>query len=139
MSMMSEFKDFAVKGNVVDMAVGVIIGGAFGKIVNSMVNDMIMPVVGQAMGGMDFSKLFINLTDNGLTNFDEATKAGTAMIKHGAFIQHTINFVILAFCIFMMVRAINSMKKKEEEAPAAPAEPSAEVKLLTEIRNSLKK
>jgi len=136
MSMMSEFKDFAVKGNVMDMAVGVIIGAAFGKIVTSLVSDMIMPLVGKAMGGLDFSKLFINLTDNGMTNYDEALKAGTAMFKHGAFIQHTINFVILAFCVFLMVRTINNMKKKEEEAPAAPA---ADIQLLTEIRDALKK
>ncbi len=125
MGFIQEFKEFAVKGNAFDLAVGVIIGGAFGKIVTSIVDDLIMPVVGALTGGVDFKTLAITV--------------GEAKITYGNFIQNVIDFFIIALCIFCIVKAINSMKKKEVEAPAAPAEPSAEEKLLTEIRDLLKK
>jgi large conductance mechanosensitive channel len=139
MSMMSEFKDFALKGNVMDMAVGIIIGGAFGKIVASLVNDLLMPLVGLAMGGVSFADLYSALDGNTYESLAAAEEAGAAVFKYGAFIQSSIDFVIIAFVIFMMVRAMNNMRKKEEEAPAAPPEPSEEVTLLTEIRDSLAK
>ena len=125
-----EFKDFAMKGNVVDMAVGVIIGGAFGKIVTSLVNDVIMPVVGLIVGGVDFTNL--------KWVFAEATEdAPEAALMYGQFIQNVVDFLIIAFCIFLMVKGINKFKKAPE--PEAPAGPSAEEKLLTEIRDLLKK
>ena len=131
MSMMSEFKSFAMRGNVVDMAVGIVIGGAFGKIVSSFVNDVLMPPIGMMMGGVDFKDLAITL--------QAATEEVAAVtIGYGAFIQTVLDFVIIAFAIFMVVKAMNNMKKKEEAAPAAPPKPSAEVELLTEIRDSLK-
>ncbi len=132
MSMMSEFKSFAMRGNVVDMAVGIVIGGAFGKIISSFVSDVLMPPIGMMMGGVDFKDLAVVL--------QAATEDVAAVtINYGAFIQTVLDFVIIAFAIFMVVRAMNNMKKKEEEAPKAPAKPSAEVELLTEIRDSLKK
>jgi len=131
MSMMSEFKNFAMRGNVVDMAVGIVIGGAFGKIVSSFVSDVLMPPIGMMMGGVDFKDLAITL--------QAATEEVAAVtINYGAFIQTVLDFVIIAFAIFMVVKAMNNMKKKEEAAPAAPPKPSAEVELLTEIRDSLK-
>lgn len=139
MSMISEFKEFAVKGNAIDMAVGIIIGGAFGKIVGSLVNDVIMPPIGKLMGGIDFKTLFMNLGDTAYSTLAEAQEAGAPVIAYGNFIQNVIDFVIIAFVIFMMVRYINNMKKKEEAAPAAPPEPSDEVKLLREIRDNLSK
>jgi large conductance mechanosensitive channel len=130
MSMMTEFKNFAMRGNVVDMAVGIVIGGAFGKIVSSFVNDVLMPPIGMLMGGVDFKDLAFVLK--------AATEDVAAVaINYGAFIQTVLDFVIIAFAIFMVVKAMNNMKKKEEEAPKAPAKPSAEVELLTEIRDSL--
>lgn len=131
MSMMSEFKDFAMRGNVVDMAVGIVIGGAFGKIVSSFVNDVLMPPLGMMMGGVDFSELAVTLKA-------AAGDAAAVTLNYGTFVQTVIDFVIIAFAIFMVIKAMNSMKKKEEEAPAAPPKPSAEVELLTEIRDSLK-
>ena len=131
MSMMSEFKDFAMRGNVVDMAVGIIIGGAFGKIVSSFVNDVLMPPIGMLMGGVDFADLAYTLKA-------ATEEAGAVMLNYGSFIQSVVDFVIIAFAIFIAIKAMNNMKKKEEEAPAAPAKPSAEVELLTEIRDSLK-
>jgi large conductance mechanosensitive channel len=132
MGMMTEFKSFAMRGNVVDMAVGIVIGAAFGKIVSSFVNDVLMPPIGMMMGGVDFKDLAIVL--------QAATdEAAAVTVNYGAFIQTVLDFVIIAFAIFMVVRAMNSMKKKEEAAPAAPPKPSAEVELLTEIRDSLKK
>ena len=136
--MMKEFKEFAVKGNAIDMAVGIIIGGAFGKIISSLVNDVIMPPIGQMLGGVDFASLFHALGGATYESLVAAEEAGAAVIKYGAFIQTMIDFVIIAFVIFMMVRAMNNLRKKEEEAPAAPPEPSDEVKILTEIRDSLK-
>ena len=137
MSMMKEFKEFAVKGNAIDMAVGIIIGGAFGKIVSSLVNDVIMPPVGKLLGGIDFKSLFINLGDTAYSTLAEAQEAGAPVITYGNFLQNVLDFVIIAFVIFMMVRYINNMKKQEEAAPAAPPEPSDEVKLLREIRDNL--
>ncbi len=132
MGMMSEFKDFAVKGNVIDMAVGIVIGGAFGKVVTSFVNDIIMPPIGMLIGGVDFSDLGLVL--------QEATADSDAVtLSWGNWIQTLVNFLIIAFSIFMVVKAMNSAKKKEEEAPAAPAEPSKEEVLLTEIRDALRK
>ena len=137
MGMISEFKDFALKGNMMDMAVGIIIGGAFGKIISSLVNDMIMPVIGQFMGGVSFTNLFVNLGEGEYATLTAAQEAGAATLNYGNFIQSAIDFVIIAFAIFMMIKGMNNLRKKEEEAPAAPPEPSDEVKLLTEIRDSL--
>jgi len=133
MSFMSEFKEFATKGNVVDLAVGVIIGGAFGKIVDSMVNDLIMPFVGKILGGMDFTNLFIALNGQTATTLIEAKKAG-AVFAYGNFITIVINFAILAFIIFLMVKQMNKLKKN-----MPPSAPSEDVILLREIRDSLKK
>jgi len=129
--MMSEFKSFAMRGNVVDMAVGIVIGGAFGKIVSSFVNDVLMPPIGMMMGGVDFSDLSVVLKE-------AVGETAAVTLNYGAFIQSVVDFVIIAFAIFMVIRAMNNLKKKEEEAPAAPPKPSAEVELLTEIRDSLK-
>jgi large conductance mechanosensitive channel len=137
--MIKEFKEFAMRGNVVDLAVGVIIGGAFGKIVNSMIEDLIMPVVGKIIGNVDFSNLYYPLSDKvapGLALVD-AKKLGP-VLAYGNFITVLINFIILAFCIFLLVKGMNTLKKKEEAKPAAPPPPSAEVKLLSEIRDILK-
>ena len=138
--MLDEFKKFALRGNVVDMAVGIVIGAAFGKIVSSAVNDLIMPPIGMAMGGVDFSNLFINLGDNVYATMALAEEAGAPIIKYGVFINTVLDFVIVAFAIFLAIRVMNNLKKEEEEAPpAAPPEPSNEEKLLTEIRDALKK
>jgi large conductance mechanosensitive channel len=131
MGMMSEFKSFAMRGNVVDMAVGIIIGGAFGKIVSSFVNDVLMPPIGMMMGGVDFSELAFTLKE-------AAGEAAAVTVNYGSFIQTVVDFLIVAFAIFMAIKAMNSMKKAEEAAPAEPPKPSAEVTLLTEIRDSLK-
>lgn len=133
----NEFKEFSVKGNAVDMAVGVIIGGAFGKIVSSLVNDIIMPPIGWLIGGVNFSDLKVTLPtmDLGIEQLEPAT------INYGNFIQTTFDFVIIALCIFMMVKGINHLARKKAEEPAKPATPSApsaEEKLLTEIRDLLK-
>ncbi len=141
MSMVQEFKQFAMKGNVMDMAIGIIIGGAFGKIVSSLVTDVLMPPIGKLMGGVDFANLFVTL-DSAKGTFKtlaEAKAAGVATINYGIFINTVIDFTIVAFAIFMMMKGMNSMRKKEEAKPEAPAEPSADVKLLTEIRDLLKK
>ena len=141
----SEFKEFAMRGNVVDMAVGVIIGGAFGKIVTSAVNDIIMPPIAMLMGNVNFSDLSLTLKEAKAEVVNEAgevVEAATEAItwNYGAFIQNIIDFLIVAFCIFMLIKGINKLKKKEEEAPAPAApEPSAEEKLLTEIRDLLAK
>ena len=129
MGFISEFKEFAMKGNVLDMAVGVIIGGAFGKIVSSLVDDILMPIVGMITGNIDFTSLAFQIGDG-----EEA-----AVLKYGNFIQNTVDFIIVAFCIFLMLKAINKMnrKKAEPEAPAAPAGPTQE-ELLAEIRDLLK-
>jgi large conductance mechanosensitive channel len=142
MSFASEFREFAVKGSVVDLAVGVIIGGAFGKIVDSLVKDMIMPVVGRVLGGLDFSNYFIMLKAPpagyaGPMTYDALTKAGVPLFAYGNFITVAINFVILAFIIFMMVKQINRLKR--EAPPAAPAAPPEDIVLLREIRDSVKR
>ena len=132
--MLNEFKTFAMRGNVVDMAVGIIIGGAFGKIVSSMVGDILMPIVGTLTGGIDFSKAAVVIKD-AVTEGGKVVKP-EVVVSYGKFIQHTIDFLIIAFAIFMMVKFMNSMKKKEEAKPKAP--PKEEV-LLTEIRDILAK
>jgi large conductance mechanosensitive channel len=137
--MASEFKEFALKGSVMDMAVGIIIGGAFGKIIASLVNDVLMPVIGLAMGGVSFTDLYTALDGNTYESLAAAEEAGAAIMKYGAFIQNIVDFVIIAFVIFMMIRTMNNMRKQEEEAPEAPPEPSDEVKILAEIRDSLAK
>ena len=139
MSFMQEFKAFAMRGNVVDLAVGVVIGGAFGKIVDSLVKDIIMPMVGAMMGGVDFKQLYINLGATAYDTMELAEKAGAPLIKYGMFINTMVDFVIIAFAIFVAVKAINSLKRKEEAAPAAPAPTPEDVVLLREIRDALKK
>ena len=138
MGMIKEFKEFAVKGNVVDMAVGIIIGGAFGTIVKSLVSDVIMPPIGLAMGGVDFTNLFVNLGEGQFETLDAAKEAGAATINYGIFFNNVISFLIVAFAVFLLVKGINAAKKKEEEKPKAPPAPSNEEKLLTEIRDALK-
>ncbi|MCA6216902.1 large conductance mechanosensitive channel protein MscL [Ideonella sp. B7] len=140
MGFMTEFKEFAVKGNVVDLAVGVIIGGAFGKIVDSVVTDLIMPLVGLALGGLDFSNHFVQLSGTPAATLAEAKKAG-AVFAYGNFLTVLLNFVILAFIIFVMVRQINRLRKASEPAPAPASEPVTpeDVLLLREIRDSLKR
>lgn len=132
MSLIKEFKAFAIRGNVIDMAVGIIIGGAFGKIVSSFVADVVMPPIGVLLGGVDFGKLSIVVKE--ATETTEAVK-----LNYGAFINTIIDFVIIAFVIFMVIKAMNKMKKQEEEKPAAPSAPTKQEVLLTEIRDLLKK
>jgi large conductance mechanosensitive channel len=131
MGMASEFRDFAMRGNVVDMAVGVVIGAAFGKIVTSFTNDILMPPIGLATGGVDFSGLSVTLKD-------AAEGAAAVSINYGVFINTVLDFLIIAFAIFLVVKGMNSAKKKEETAPAAPPVPSKEEVLLTEIRDALR-
>jgi large conductance mechanosensitive channel len=131
MSMMQELKDFAIKGNVIDMAVGIIVGVAFGKIISSFVSDVIMPPIGVALGGVDFADLAITIQE-------AVGEAPAVVIAYGKFIQTMVDFTIIAFAIFMTVKVINSLQKNEEEAPEAPAEPSEDIILLTEIRDLLK-
>jgi len=135
MSILQEFRNFAVKGNAIDMAVGVIIGGAFGKIVASLVNDVIMPPIGLLLGGVDFTNLFVTLGEGSFDSLAAAEAAGVATLNYGKFLQTSVDFLIIAFVIFLMVRAINAAKKKEEAAPTAPPE---DITLLREIRDSLK-
>jgi large conductance mechanosensitive channel len=139
-SMLKEFKDFAMKGNVVDLAVGVIIGGAFGKIVDSMVADIIMPIIGAIFGNIDFSNLYASLGSKVAagTGYADAKKAG-AMLGYGQFLTYVINFLIIAWVLFMVIKAMNSMKKAEATAPAAPTPPTTSELLLTQIRDALKK
>lgn len=141
MSIFSEFKEFAVKGNVIDLAVGVIIGAAFGKIVDSLVGDIIMPVVGLVFGKLDFSNLYLVLgtVPAGVANnVAELKKAGVPVLAYGNLITIAVNFFILAFIIFMMVKQINKLRKADAEAPAAPVAPPEDIALLREIRDSLK-
>ena len=138
MGFIKEFKEFAIKGNVMDMAVGVIIGGAFGKIVSSLVDDVLMPIIGKLTGGVDFTNLFVNMGDGEYATLAAAKEAGAAVIAYGQFIQNIIDFLIVAFCIFLMIKAMNKLNKKKEEEPAPAPEPSAEEKLLGEIRDLLK-
>jgi large conductance mechanosensitive channel len=138
MGMMKEFKDFAMRGNVVDLAVAVVIGGAFGKIVTSLVGDVIMPPIGLALGGVDFTNLQLTLKE-AVVNAEGVEEVAAVAIRYGAFVQTIVDFLIVAWAIFMVVRAMNSMKKKEEAAPAPPPQPSEEVLLLREIRDNLKR
>ena len=158
MGIIKEFKEFAVKGNAIDMAVGIIVGGAFGKIVSSVVNDVIMPPIGKLLGGVDFTNLYVNLGDATVKvkekvgdldvetvkqvadmSLAQARGAGVPVLAYGNLIQTVVDFTIIAFCVFLLVKGINSLKKKEEAKPSAPPEPSAEVKLLTQIRDALAK
>ena len=142
MAMLKEFKEFAVKGNVIDLAVGVIIGAAFGKIVDSLVGDIIMPIVGAIFGKLDFSSLFLvlgNAPAGTAMTLDALKKAGVPVLAYGNFITVAINFIILAFVIFLMIKQINRMKRAEPAAPAVPAATPEDVVLLREIRDSLKK
>ena len=141
MGMLQEFKEFAVKGNAMDLAVGVIIGGAFGKIVDSIVGDLIMPLVSMVVGKLDFSNLFLVLGNNpeNLTALADLKKAGIPVFAYGSFITILLNFIILAFIIFMMVKQMNRLRKADQEEAPAPAETPEEVQLLREIRDSLKK
>jgi len=134
--MLKEFKEFAMRGNVIDMAVGIIIGAAFGKIISSLVADVIMPPIGLLMGKVDFSSLFINLSGQSYASLAAAKAAGAPTINIGLFLNTLLDFAILAFAIFLLVRTVNRFKK--EAPPAAPAAPPEEVKLLTEIRDLLK-
>lgn len=136
MSWIKEFKEFASKGNAIDLAVGVVVGAAFGAIVTSLVNDIIMPPIGYILSGINFSDLKAVLSPE---HMQGAKKVPEAAIYYGKFIQTLINFIIIAFCIFMMVKGINLLKKEKEAAPAAPPEPSPTEKLLSEIRDELKK
>ncbi len=142
MGMISEFKEFAVKGNAMDLAVGVIIGGAFGKIVDSIVGDLIMPLVSRVVGKLDFSNLFVVLGDNpnNLVTLAELKKAGIAVFAYGSFLTVLVNFILLAFIIFIMIKQLNRLRPKEEPAPAPEAPPTPEdILLLREIRDSLKR
>ena len=137
--MLKEFREFAMKGNVVDLAVGVIIGAAFGAIVNSLVGDIIMPLIGAATGGLDFSNYFIPLAKKVTAdNLADAKKQG-AVLAYGSFITLTLNFIIIAFVLFIVIRLMNQLKRQQEAAPAATPKPTREEELLTEIRDLLKK
>jgi large conductance mechanosensitive channel len=136
--MLKEFKEFAMRGNVMDMAVGIIIGAAFGKIVSSFVADVIMPPIGLLMGNVDFSQLYINLSGTEYPSLAAAQEAGAATINYGVFINTVLDFLIVAFAIFMVIRGMNKLKRQEEAKPEEPAKPTAEVQLLTEIRDSLR-
>ena len=137
--MLKEFKEFAMKGNVLDMAIGVIMGGAFGKIVSSLVSDVLMPPIGLLTGGVDFSSLFLNLTGTPQASLAAAKAAGTPTINYGVFLQATFDFIIVAFVIFLLVKQMNRLKKEAPPAPPAPpAGPTNEEKLLMEIRDALK-
>lgn len=137
MSFIKEFKEFAMKGNVLDLAVAVIIGGAFQKIVSSVVSDLVMPVIGLLLGGLNFSQLFITLNGTDFPTLAEAEKAGAPVLKYGAFIQVTVDFIIIAFAIFCVVKLINSTKKPAPPPPAA--EVPEDIQLLRQIRDSLRK
>jgi large conductance mechanosensitive channel len=137
--MFKEFKEFAMRGNVMDMAVGIIIGAAFGRIVTSLVNDVVMPPIGLLMGNLDFSSLYLNLGSADYASLADAEAAGAPVIKYGMFVNNILDFVIVAFAIFLVIRAMNSLKRKQEAAPPpAPPGPSDEVKVLLEIRDALR-
>ena len=144
MGIAKEFREFAVKGNVVDLAVGVIIGGAFGKIVDSLVKDLFMPLVSRVVGGLDFSNWFLMLGNpppgySGPMTYEALTKAGVPLFAYGSFVTIVLNFIILAFVIFVMVKQINRLKREAPPAPAEPPPPSEEIVLLREIRDALNK
>ncbi|MCX7799353.1 MAG: large conductance mechanosensitive channel protein MscL [Fimbriimonadales bacterium] len=142
--MLKEFREFAIKGNMVDMAVGIILGGAFGGVVQALVNSILMPPIGLLVGGADFANLFVVLREGAevkgpYPSLDAATKAGATVIAYGTFVTTVINFLIVAFAVFLLVKAINALRREREQdpAPAAPPEPTAEERLLTEIRDLL--
>jgi len=137
--MLQEFKKFAMRGNVVDLAIGVIIGAAFSKIIDSLVGDIIMPIIGRIAGGLDFTNYFIGLTPaaSQAATYDAAKKAG-ATLGYGTFLTVTVNFLIIAWVLFMVIKGMNRVIKQEEAAPAPPAPPTKEQELLTEIRDLLK-
>lgn len=137
--MLKEFKDFAMRGNVVDLAVGFILGGAFSTIVRSLVNDILMPPLGLVLGGVDFTNLFITLGEGEFETLAAAQEAGAATINYGMFINNVIAFIILAFALFLIIKGMNNMQKKKEEAPAEPPAPPKEQVLLEEIRDLLAK
>jgi large conductance mechanosensitive channel len=137
--MLKEFKEFAMRGNVVDMAVGIVIGAAFTSIVKSLVGDIMMPIVGLIMGGVDFSNVFITLKGGTFETLKAAKDAGAVTLNVGLFINAIISFVIVAFSLFVLIKAMNTLKKEEEEAPAEPEEPPRDVQLLEEIRDALVK
>jgi large conductance mechanosensitive channel len=140
--MLKEFRDFAIRGNVIDLAIGVIIGAAFGAIVSSLVDDVFMPLIGLVLNGIDFTNLFVVLSNPKnvpVTSLAAAKDAGVATLNVGLFINAVVKFVIIAFVLFLVVKAVNSMKKKQEAAPAAPPPPTEEVVLLTQIRDALRK
>ena len=142
MGFIKEFKEFAMKGNVMDMAVGVIIGGAFGKIVSSLVDDVLMPLIGKMTGGVSFTDMFVTLGDGDFKTLAAAKEAGAAVFAYGQFIQNIVDFLIVAFCIFLMLKGINKLnRKKEEDKPAEPEAPKGptQEELLAEIRDLLKK
>ncbi len=136
--MLKEFKEFAMKGNVLDMAIGVIMGGAFGKIVSSMVSDVLMPPIGLLMNNVDFSSLFINLSKQDYPSLAAAKAAGAPTLNYGVFLQAVLDFLIVAFVIFLVVKQVNRLKKEAPPAPPKPPEPSNEEKLLMQIRDALK-
>ncbi len=136
--MLKEFKEFALRGNVVDMAVGIIIGAAFGKIVTSLVNDVVMPPLGLITGKVDFSQLYWSLTSAEYPSLAAAQAAGAPTLNYGLFINAVLNFIIVALAVFLLVRAMNRLQRKAEETPQEPPKPSAEVQLLSEIRDALK-
>lgn len=136
--MLKEFKEFAIKGNVMDMAIGIIIGAAFGTIVKSLVSDIIMPIVGLITGGVDFTNIFITLSGESYATLEAAKEAGAVTINIGVFINAVIAFLIVAWCMFLVVKAMNKMKREEEEAPAEPEAPPRTEVLLEEIRDALK-
>jgi large conductance mechanosensitive channel len=136
--MLKEFKEFAMRGNVVDMAVGIIIGAAFGKIVSSFVGDIVMPLVGLLVGGVDFSDIYLNLSGGTYPSLEAAKEAGAVTVNIGVFINTVIDFVIVAFAIFVVIKGMNKLKRKEEEAPSEPPAPPKNEVLLEEIRDILK-
>jgi len=137
--MLNEFKEFALRGNVVDMAVGIVIGAAFSTIVQSLVNDIIMPPIGLITGGVDFSDLYINLSGGDYQSLAQAREAGAATINVGVFINSVISFALVAFALFMVIKGMNQLRRKQEEEPASEPPPSREVQLLEEIRDALVK
>ena len=137
--MLNEFKEFALKGNVLDLAIGVIIGGAFGAIVTSGVDDVLMPIIGAIFGGLDFNNYFVGLSSNVSAGTLEAAKEQGAVLAYGSFLTAAVNFIIVAFILFLVVKAINKMKREEEATPEEPPAPPKEEVLLTEIRDLLKK
>jgi len=139
MAIIKEFKEFAIKGNMVDLAVAVIIGGAFGKIVDSLVKDVIMPAIGLLLGGIDFKNLFVTLGSGKFATLAEAEKAGAAILKYGAFLQTVVDFLIIAWVVFIAIKAINRMKRDEPAPAPVPAAPPEDIVLLREIRDALQK